>query len=96
METSNIKAGEDILATSLNALPALSTGQSQLLALTRALVRKQILCNPAAYVDIHLTKPIVLLDKVTSSLDPVTEGRIYDIIKGRVCRSWPHCRDGDT
>lgn len=79
--TNNTTEDEAILATALNALPALSTGQAQLLALTRALVRRHILCNPAGYVDIHPTKPIVLLDEVTSSLDPVTEGRMYDIIQ---------------
>lgn len=74
-------AAEVILATPLNLLPALSTGQSQLLALARALVRRHVLCNPAAYVDSKPAKPIILLDEVTSSLDPETEGRIYNIIQ---------------
>lgn len=72
---------EVILETPLSSLPALSTGQSQLLALARALVRRHVLCNPTGYVDSQPAKPIILLDEVTSSLDPETEGRIYDIIQ---------------
>lgn len=74
-------ATEVILATPLSSLPVLSTGQSQLLALARALVQRHVLCNPAAYVDHQPAKPIILLDEVTSSLDPKTEGQIYGIIQ---------------
>lgn len=70
-----------ILPSALGSFPVLSTGQCQLLALTRALVRKWILCTPSRYVDSHPEKPIILLDEVTSSLDPETEGRIYGIVR---------------
>lgn len=70
-----------VLEAPLSSLPGLSAGQTQLLALARALVRRHVLCHPATYVDDHPTKPIILLDEVTSSLDPDTEGRIYDIIQ---------------
>lgn len=82
-----------ILATPLSSLPAVSTGQTQLLALARAVVRRHVLCNPqpdssARYVDDYdcrpsftSSKPILLLDEVTSSLDPETEARMYDIIQ---------------
>lgn len=84
--------GRAILETFLVSLPVLSAGQTQILALTRALVTKQVLSYPTkshpanilhypAYTDFLGAKPIVLLDEVTSSLDPVTEANIYDIIQ---------------
>lgn len=69
------KDAETVFDTPLNMLPALSTGQSQLLALARALVRRSVLCEAAE------VKPIVLLDEVTSSLDPETEARMYHVIR---------------
>lgn len=74
---------EIVLDTPLSSLPALSAGQSQLLAITRALVRRHILCNASSstYTDHQPLKPVILLDEVTSSLDPVTEGKIYDVIQ---------------
>lgn len=102
-----------LLSTPLESLPTLSAGQTQLLALTRALVRKHVLTTTAnnninlvsqTYTtfpnpndregrpsplltdnNIHATttnaKPIILLDEVTSSLDPVTEAKIYDVLE---------------
>ncbi|KUI57164.1 Multidrug resistance-associated protein 1 [Cytospora mali] len=70
-------------------LPALSAGQTQLLALARALVRRSILCDPLSSLSTTSScsdskragaRPVILLDEVTSSLDPVTESKIHDII----------------
>ncbi|ROV96362.1 hypothetical protein VPNG_09065 [Cytospora leucostoma] len=77
---------EEILSRPFSSLPSLSVGQTQLLALARALVRRSVLCDPSssrmAYSDSNRegARPIVLLDEVTSSLDPETESKIYDII----------------
>lgn len=74
---------EVVLSMSLSSLPSLSTGQTQLLALTRALIRRRVLTNTSldVYTDTPPIKPIILLDEVTSSLDPVTEGKIYSVIR---------------
>lgn len=78
---------EEILARPLSSLPVLSVGQTQLLAMARALVRRSVLCDSSStttsYSDSDRVgaKPVVLLDEVTSSLDPVTENKIYDIIR---------------
>lgn len=74
---------EAVLSRPLMSIPTLSTGQTQLLAFARALVRRHILCNtsPFTYTDTHFIRPIILLDEVTSSLDPVTEGQIYALIQ---------------
>lgn len=73
---------EAVLSMPMASLPTLSTGQTQLLALARALLRRHVLSNisPATYTDLGPIKPIILLDEVTSSLDPVTEEKIYEII----------------
>ncbi len=63
-----------ILDKSLSQLPVLSTGQSQLLCLARAIVRRQIICFGAG------PRPILLLDEATACLDPETEPMIYDVI----------------
>ncbi|KAJ4394029.1 hypothetical protein N0V93_003246 [Gnomoniopsis smithogilvyi] len=76
--------GDDVvLSTPLSSLPTLSTGQTQLLALSRALVRRQILSYPSlsTYTDMQPIKPIILLDEVTSSLDPITEEMINNTIQ---------------
>lgn len=84
--------GEDSEETSVldqpfSSLPVLSAGQTQLLALARALVRRSALSGPATsaqyYTDFDRvgSRPIVLLDEVTSSLDPVTEGKLLDIVR---------------
>lgn len=77
-------SGDDaVLSMYMSSLPTLSTGQTQLLALARALLRKQILSNISMsnYTDTDPFKPIILLDEVTSSLDPVTEDKIYRIVQ---------------
>ncbi|ODA76427.1 hypothetical protein RJ55_07696 [Drechmeria coniospora] len=62
-----------VLDQKLSLLQELSVGQSQLFALSRALVKAALLR--------HLgLKPVVVLDEVTSSLDTATESAIYTII----------------
>jgi ABC-type multidrug transport system fused ATPase/permease subunit len=62
-----------ILDQKVSLFPKLSVGQCQLLALCRALVKANSLQRSGV-------KPVVLLDEVTSSLDPVTESTINRII----------------
>jgi ATP-binding cassette, subfamily C (CFTR/MRP), member 1 len=62
-----------ILDKKLSMFPELSVGQCQLLALCRALVKAQTAQRFGR-------KPVVLLDEVTSSLDPATESIIHGII----------------
>ncbi|PQE27280.1 hypothetical protein CJF32_00000248 [Rutstroemia sp. NJR-2017a WRK4] len=63
-----------ILDANLSLLPSLSTGQTQLLALCRALVKaKSRQCIGR--------KPMVLLDEVTASLDPGMEELISGVVE---------------
>ena len=62
-----------ILDKKLSMFPELSVGQGQLLALCRALVKAQT-------AQCFGRRPVVLLDEVTSSLDPATESIIHGII----------------
>ncbi|KAI1383398.1 ABC transporter [Hypoxylon trugodes] len=62
-----------ILDRTLVSLPPLSVGQGQLLALARALLQVYALSNLGS-------KPIILLDEATSSLDSRTEELILDIV----------------
>ncbi|KAF5686922.1 beta-glucan-transporting ATPase [Fusarium circinatum] len=64
----------DILDDPLSSLPHMSTGQTQLFALTRAILRVE-------HSSITRTKPILLLDEATSSVDGVTESIMRGIIK---------------
>ncbi|KAF5694946.1 major facilitator family transporter [Fusarium denticulatum] len=64
----------DILNDPLSSLPHMSTGQTQLFALTRAILR-------AEYSSITGTKPILLLDEATSSVDGLTESTMRRIVK---------------
>ncbi len=61
-----------VLNRKVSELPALSAGQTQLLGLARALVKKAVLKAEC--------KPVILLDEVTSSLDAATEALIYDLM----------------
>ncbi|KAG8169736.1 hypothetical protein KVR01_000481 [Diaporthe batatas] len=71
-----------VLKTPMESLPPISTGQSQLLALCRAILHCQMLRNLSANARPRSTqaKPILLLDEATSSLDPDTESVMRRII----------------
>jgi ABC-type multidrug transport system fused ATPase/permease subunit len=62
-----------ILDQKISIFQELSVGQRQLFALCRALVKASSLRHSGV-------KPVVVLDEVTSSLDPVTETTIHRII----------------
>ncbi|KAF5563755.1 ABC transporter [Fusarium phyllophilum] len=64
----------EILDDPLSSLPHMSTGQTQLFALTRAILR-------AEHSSVTGTKPILLLDEATSSVDGVTESVMRGVIK---------------
>lgn len=61
-----------ILDVDISTLPPLSSGQVQLLGLSRALVKKSVLGA--------CCRPVVLMDEVTSSLDSATEVLINDLV----------------
>lgn len=79
--------GHAVLDKPLTSLPVLSGGQSQLLALTRAILQLQALNEPRNYRDHHcVVKPVILLDEITSSLDVVTEEKVYDLVQDEFVR----------
>lgn len=63
-----------LLERNLDSLPVLSTGQSQLLSLARAIVKRRSLTIG------DQRKPILLLDEATSSLDRDTEHVMHELI----------------
>ncbi|KAK5122260.1 hypothetical protein LTR85_004170 [Meristemomyces frigidus] len=69
---------QDILDQSLTSLAALSSGQSQLLSLSRAILRSQMPLKQRTHT---ATKPTLLLDEATSSLDFETERYIHRLIQ---------------
>ncbi|KAK5995410.1 ABC multidrug transporter B [Cladobotryum mycophilum] len=69
------------LDEAFSSLPTLSAGQLQLLAMARAIVRKNVLSASRDGAS-NSPKPILLLDEATSSLDAATEAAIYDIVEG--------------
>ncbi|KAF4922595.1 ABC transporter atnG [Colletotrichum viniferum] len=87
---SHFKSGEseitpseakDILDTSMSSLPQMSTGQTQLFALSRAILQKAVDCTEASAMGgRHPGKKILLLDEATASLDPETEAAMGRII----------------
>lgn len=62
-----------ILDKKLSQFPILSTGQCQLFALARAIVKVNSLRAAGA-------RPIIILDEITSSVDAETEAKIHSII----------------
>ncbi|KAJ9155467.1 p-loop containing nucleoside triphosphate hydrolase [Pleurostoma richardsiae] len=69
----NADSGFAVLGSPLLELPALSGGQGQLFALARAIVK-------ATGLRATGSRPIVLLDEVTSSVDTDTEAKVFDIV----------------
>lgn len=70
-----------VLNTNLASLPVLSGGQTQLVALARALAKNASLRLKQEYKDeVSRFRPILLLDEATSSLDPIAEAIIHDVI----------------
>lgn len=63
-----------ILDLKLNSLPILSVGQSQMLSLARAIVKRRTITQGSEQ------RPILLLDEATSSLDRQTESVIHKLI----------------
>ncbi|PTB62314.1 hypothetical protein BBK36DRAFT_1172514 [Trichoderma citrinoviride] len=86
LSTKSDSTAADVLNSELSALPALSVGQSQLLALARAIVRKHALAAEADYPGADARKPILLLDEATSSLDSEMEEYFYTIMEGEFRR----------
>jgi ATP-binding cassette, subfamily C (CFTR/MRP), member 1 len=82
-EPPSIKARQ-ILNASITSLPQMSTGQSQLFALARAILQVQVLNYPSGLLksqsNLRHIMPILLLDEATSSLDPETESILRSII----------------
>ncbi|KAI1875114.1 uncharacterized protein JN550_002543 [Neoarthrinium moseri] len=79
---SNDNAGSGLhhhtLDEPLSSLPSLSAGQTQLLALARAIL--QVHCRTESGY-----QPIILLDEATSSLDATTEKLMLSIIRREFC-----------
>ena len=74
--------GVDILHRDLSSLPILSAGQSQLLTMARAGVKKYAISASGRFLDPYnvLPKPVLLLDEPTASLDPAPESKIHELI----------------
>ena len=95
-----------ILNASIASLPQMSTGQSQLFALARAILQVQILNYSSSSMksqsNVRQIMPILLLDEATSSLDPETESILRSIIyqefteKGHTVISITHRLSGVT
>lgn len=72
-----------ILNSSMASFPRMSLGQTQMFALTRAIIQLQVLNTSTSLAtgDCGSAKPILLLDEATSSLDPKTEFVMRSIIQ---------------
>ncbi|KAI8239887.1 ABC transporter atnG [Colletotrichum sp. SAR 10_96] len=72
---------KEILDTPMSSLPQMSTGQTQLFALSRAILQKAMDGAEASVIGSrHPGKKILLLDEATASLDPETEAAMGRII----------------
>ncbi|KAK0640764.1 P-loop containing nucleoside triphosphate hydrolase protein [Cercophora newfieldiana] len=83
----------DILDTAIASLPHMSTGQSQLFAVARAILQLQSIRitdknrpeepyrDNGTAIAPRQSMPILLLDEATSSLDPESEAAIHTIIR---------------
>ncbi|KAJ4251360.1 hypothetical protein NW762_011341 [Fusarium torreyae] len=76
-QTGPISQGDGILDQPIGSLPHMSTGQSQLFALTRAVLRAE----HDSVAPETSAKPILFLDEATSSVDELTECTMRSIIK---------------
>ncbi|KAF9875444.1 hypothetical protein CkaCkLH20_07264 [Colletotrichum karsti] len=83
-ELSPVEASQ-ILDTSIASLAQMSTGQTQLFALTRALLKLHQLSTRSISPETPSTgrraMPVLLLDEATASLDPETESVMHKIIR---------------
>lgn len=84
-DTRRPRTPRHILNNSISQFPQMSTGQLQLFAMARAVLQLQHINNSPRSLEIRsrvqAVKPILLLDEVTASLDPVSEAIIRDIIR---------------
>jgi ATP-binding cassette, subfamily C (CFTR/MRP), member 1 len=85
-DTGDGAAASSVLDKPMSTLTALSVGQTQLFALTRALlqtqvIRRGLLGNFSDYPSGAAPKPTLLLDEITSSLDEDTASTVYDVIQ---------------
>ncbi len=78
---SAVSPGADPFDQPMSSLPSFSVGQTQLLAMARAVVKRHALAGAGEYHDDEPCRPILLLDEATSSLDAATEAKIYDIVQ---------------
>ncbi|OAQ71684.1 ABC multidrug transporter [Purpureocillium lilacinum] len=85
---SAVSPGADPFDQPMSSLPSFSVGQTQLLAMARAVVKRHALAGAGEYHDDEPCRPILLLDEATSSLDAATEAKIYDIHTGEADAAW--------
>ena len=76
----------ELLDQDLSSLPPLSMGQNQLFAIARAIVQNCSYAAASGYSDDDdsypdQSKPLLLLDEITSSMDSATENAVFDIIE---------------
>ena len=75
--TESKASDRNFLDQSLESLPPLSSGGTQLLSLARAALQSQ---HPGQMASEGKRRPILLIDEATSSLDPTTEQTAHELI----------------